>query len=203
MNIYSYVVTRDYGFAPNPFGEYCTLATCKPRIRAAAAVGDWVVGTGSKQLGMESSLIFAMQVSEAMSFTAYWNDPRFAYKKPVMNGSVVQMFGDNIYHQAAGEWVQANSHHSHEDGSANELNIKKDTQADRVLVSTNFYYFGKAAPVLPEELADVFKVGIGHKKLTEAQAQSLIDWLRTNHTTGLQDDPIEFDNKQFDRYDGK
>ena len=41
--LYSYVITRDYGFAPNPFGGICTLATCKPGIRNHATVGDWVV----------------------------------------------------------------------------------------------------------------------------------------------------------------
>jgi hypothetical protein len=43
-------VARDYGFAPNPFFGVCTLATCKPKIRKAAAIGDWVVGTGSSRL---------------------------------------------------------------------------------------------------------------------------------------------------------
>ena len=37
--LYSYVITRDYGFAPNPFGGICTLATCKPGIRNHAKVG--------------------------------------------------------------------------------------------------------------------------------------------------------------------
>lgn len=41
--IYSYVVRYDSGFAPNPFYGYCTLATCKPDIRRAAEVGDWLV----------------------------------------------------------------------------------------------------------------------------------------------------------------
>jgi hypothetical protein len=48
MRLFSYVVARDYGFAPNPFHRHCTLATCKPGIRARAAVGDWVIGTGAK-----------------------------------------------------------------------------------------------------------------------------------------------------------
>src|SRR5882762_6472831 len=47
VRLYSYVVARDFGFAPNPFYGFCTLATCKPRIRAHACVGDWVLGTGS------------------------------------------------------------------------------------------------------------------------------------------------------------
>src|SRR5712671_5339411 len=33
MRLYSYVVARDFGFAPNPFFGVCTLATCKPDIR--------------------------------------------------------------------------------------------------------------------------------------------------------------------------
>jgi len=39
--LHSYVVARDYGFAPNPFFGFCTLATCKPRLRSVAQVGDW------------------------------------------------------------------------------------------------------------------------------------------------------------------
>src|SRR5712692_10528871 len=49
VKLYSYVVARDYGFAPNPFFGFCTLATCKPEIRKAAAIDDWVIGTGSKR----------------------------------------------------------------------------------------------------------------------------------------------------------
>ena len=36
---------RDYGFAPNPYFGYCTLATCKPVIRRCAGVGDWIAWT--------------------------------------------------------------------------------------------------------------------------------------------------------------
>ena len=46
-SLFSYVVRYDSGFAPNPFHGFCTLATCKPGIRAHANVGDWVVGTAS------------------------------------------------------------------------------------------------------------------------------------------------------------
>ncbi|SEU06614.1 Nmad2 family putative nucleotide modification protein [Hymenobacter actinosclerus] len=203
MNFHSYVVTRDYGFAPNPFGEYCTLATCKPKIRSAAAIGDWVLGTGSKTLSMESKLVFAMQVGEALTFDEYWNDERFAYKKPVMNGSIVQMFGDNIYHHSGENWIQENSHHSNDDGSINPLNLAKDTKADRVLIGTKFYYFGKSAPTVPSEFDEIFKEGIGHKKVDVEVGQRLVDWLTSTQEVGLLDDPIQFDNNQFDRYSGK
>jgi len=80
VKLYSYVVARDYGFAPNPFSGSCTLATCKPEIRRMASVGDWVVGTGSATQNRRGSLVYAMKVAEAMSFNSFWDDPRFENK---------------------------------------------------------------------------------------------------------------------------
>ena len=64
--LFSYVVRFDSGFAPNPFYGYCTLATCKPRIRKAAGVGDWVVGSGSNDSLVRRGgyMVYAMQVSD-------------------------------------------------------------------------------------------------------------------------------------------
>jgi hypothetical protein len=150
MRLYSYVVARDYGFAPNPFFGVCTLATCKPRIRGTAQVGDWVVGTGSKTRNREKYLVFAMRVTEAMRFNIYWNDPRFQTKRPNLRGSKKQAFGDNIYFKnPRGKWHQENSHHSLEDGSVNKANVANDTQTDRVLVSNDFVYWGGSGPKIP------------------------------------------------------
>lgn len=49
-HLYAYAITRDFGFAPNPFHGVCTLATCKPRIRASANIDDWILGIGGAQL---------------------------------------------------------------------------------------------------------------------------------------------------------
>jgi hypothetical protein len=57
MVLHSYVVARDYGFAPNPFFGVCTLATCKPLIRRIAHIGDWIVGTGSKKRKREKRIV--------------------------------------------------------------------------------------------------------------------------------------------------
>src|SRR5258708_38917575 len=94
--IYSYVVARDFGFAPNPFHGVCTLATCKPRIRSAAGIGDWVVGTGTAARKRSGYMVYAMLVDESMSFQDYWSDPRFQQKKPNLRSSKKQAFGDNI-----------------------------------------------------------------------------------------------------------
>ena len=47
--LYSYTIPYDDGAAPNPYWGVLTLAICKPVIRRTAEIGDWVVGTGSKQ----------------------------------------------------------------------------------------------------------------------------------------------------------
>jgi len=95
MKVYSYVVARDYGFAPNPFFGYCTLATCKPVIRRVARAGDWIVGTGSAEHGRQDYIVFAMRVTEVEAFDDFWEDPRFKRKRPNLRGSNKQAFGDN------------------------------------------------------------------------------------------------------------
>lgn len=130
MVLFSYIIRRDYGFAPNPFPPYCTLATCKPNIRNSAAVGDWILGIGSAAKGsmMKGRLIYAMQVQEILTYDRYWSDPRFSYKRPIMNGSKRQTYGDNIYHTEAntGICIQENSHHSLPNGLVNPENYRKD-----------------------------------------------------------------------------
>ena len=86
MKLFSYDVARDFGFAPNPFYQFCTLGTCKPEIRRHAEVGDWVVGTGSKTRGRDRCIVFVMQITEVMSFECYWSDTRFQQKKPNLRG---------------------------------------------------------------------------------------------------------------------
>lgn len=151
MNLYSYVVAYDSGFAPNPFYGYCTLATCKPTIRANANVGDWIVGSGSADQKRKHGglLVYSMKVSEILSFEEYFEDPRFQTKKPILNGSRKQVRGDNIYHRENDYWLQSNSYHSNANGTPNPNHVIRDTAIDRVLISNYFCYFGKEGPTLP------------------------------------------------------
>lgn len=149
--VYSYIVARDYGFAPNPFYGFCTLATCKPSIRKAARIGEWVVGTGSKDKNRAGHIVYAMCVTEAMSFGEYWYDSRFRDKRPDLRGSWKKAYGDNIYYhdECAKEWFQVDSHHSYGNGKQNLYNITNDTKVDRVLISDDFIYWGGSGPMLP------------------------------------------------------
>lgn len=147
-HLYAYAITRDFGFAPNPFHGLCTLATCKPGIRKAARVGDWIMGVGGSTLkSVNRKCLLLMKVSQKLSFQEYWDDARFSLKRPSRNGSRVQMLGDNIYHKDEnGNWLQEDSHHSNSDGTPNLVNLERDTgSTDRVLVSNYFLYFGSQA----------------------------------------------------------
>lgn len=200
MRVYSYIVARDFGFAPNPFHGVCTLATCKPAIRRLAAIGDWVVGTGAKtRYELAGHLVFAMKVDEAMEFETYWADPRFRAKRPVLNGSLKQLYGDNIYHRSRGRWIQEDSHHSLARGRPNAANVANDTSADRVLLSRTFVYYGASAPALPRRFRsfgrggeDVCCLRQGHRVLSAPLAHAFETWLESDRAKGLRGLPWEF-----------
>ena len=196
VRLHSYIVRRDYGFAPNPFFGYCTLATCKPRIRKAAEIGDWIVGTGSKTENLAGHLVYAMRVAETPSFNEYWNDPRFIDKRPELHASVKRAFGDNIYHsdEKSGEWHQIDSHHSFADGKPNIKNIRRDTSTDRVLISDEFVYFGGDGPQIPEfNGVNILCVTQGHKnKFPREVVKGFIDWIRELGDTGYCGAPAEW-----------
>lgn len=194
MKIYSYVVARDYGFAPNPFWEICSLATCKPDIRQRAEVGDWIVGTGSATKSKEKHLIYAMEVSEIMNFDQYWNDPRFQLKKPNLNGSHKYQYGDNIYHQVDGNWLQEPSHHTFADGSPSTANINTDTRINRILISNNYLYFGDTAPEIPADLQDLIKTGPGYKNSFSPEfIYKFIKWFNSFESKGFQGRPLDWE----------
>lgn len=203
MAIYSYIVIRDFGFAPNPFYGMCTLATCKPKIRTSANIGDWIVGFGSgkKNSPLKNKVIFVMKVEKKITFDEYWNLPEYQCKKPVMNGSLKQNYGDNIYHRVNGKWVQEDSHHSLEGGKVNQNNLDKDTSSNNVLIGTEYWYFGKEAAAISDELMDIVPKGRGHKTIL-GHEEMLIRWLKDFSGHGFIGEPTQF-NEGFQRYGGE
>jgi hypothetical protein len=171
-------------------------------------LNDWVIGMGGGRLRATGRCIYGMKITETLTFTEYWEKPAYFDKRPVRNGSKVMMLGDNIYHRAeAGQiWHQLDSHHSLPDGSPNPLNIKKDTKADRVLLSIEFYYFGSAAPVVPKYLLDElgYKNGRSHRVFTLEECAGLLGWLRGNRNAAnrIVGDPFDF-ARSAKRYSGK
>lgn len=201
--IYIYVVDRDFGFAPNPFHGYCTLATCKPRIRNTSGIGDWVIGVGGSTLKATGRCVFAMRVSRIITFNEYWTNPEYKDKKPVRNGSKKMLLGDNIYYfnEADAAWQQAASHHSNPDGTINTANKDRDTQSRNVLIADYFYYFGSNAPDFPDGMLDNigYQNGINHRVFGWNQAKCIVEWLETEFPAQvnlISGDPFNFDQSE-------
>ena len=202
MELYSYVVERDYGFAPNPFFNICTLATCKPVIREHAKPGDLIVGTGSdsKKWRRGSHLVYIMRVGEVLTFNEYWEDPRFVEKRPTLRGSLMQAYGDNIYFKdSSGEYHQENSHHSNKDGTPNQNNIRNDTRdTGNVLIGFDYVYWGGDGPLIDSKFTNyqgcsVVKRGPGHKKKFPSGLVSDFDGcFRTLEERGYHGRPINW-----------
>jgi len=202
MRLYSYVVRYDSGFAPNPFYGYCTLATCKPNIRKSAVVGDWIVGCGSndKAIRRGGYLVYAMRVGESLSFDAYNADVRFQSKKPYRRGSRKQSCGDNIYYRSSAQakHSQRDSFHSLADGTPNAGHVERDTRVDRVLVGSEFVYFGGYGPQIPPKLvgsggASICKEGRGYSCIEDlALIAAATAWIRSLGVSGYQAVPFEW-----------
>lgn len=204
MKFYSYVIPRDYGFAPNPYFNYCTLATCKPRIRRGAQVGDWVGAFGSMRTAVSGKLVALMRVDETMTFDEYWEESRFRIKRPVFNKSKMYMYGDNIYHHVGNKWMQEPSHHSNVDGSINYINLERDTQTDRVLIGTEFYYFGNNAISIPTEYSILIGKGRNHKVCSEEMlVNDFINYVRCNYRRGINGVPYSRKSDNFVHYGGE
>ncbi len=151
--LFSYIITHDDGFAPHVdrHGKFLTLATCKPKIRKAAKVDDWILGVGGKELSnnsgkdMDGSVIYLAKVNETLDYDSYNVHPRFKGRT------------DNIYHSVRGKWIQkSNEFHG-------ERNIESDTQTNCVLISMEFVYFGRNGSKLEGQYSELAKESQGHK----------------------------------------
>lgn len=193
--VLSYVVARDFGFAPNPFHGHCTLGTCISTLRRAARVGDLVIGTGTSTKHLDGRLVYAMQVTEIVTFDEYWNDSRFRVKRPILYGSTKQQYGDNIYHHEGGAWKQEDSHHSLPDGILNAANLRSDTKVDRVLVSNCYTYWGGNGPPVPGEFRswqgiDIVRKYVGHRHNFPAElVEAFWGWIEPQLGLGIQGRP--------------
>jgi hypothetical protein len=200
VRVFSYIVSRDYGFAPNPFHGYCSLATCKPAIKRVSCVGDFVVGTGSTPHGLAGHLVYAMRISEKLSFAEFWAEPRFRRKRPNLRGNTRDAYGDNIYEPAPdGSFIQHNSHHSLACGGTNLFNRNKDTGTNAILISNDFVYFGGSGPPIPTELRnyrgyDLCASTQGHLSRFPPGFVELVEsWFEALPVRGVQGLPADWD----------
>jgi len=174
--LFSYCILYDNGAAPNPFWRVCTLNICKPVIRRVAKPGDWIVGTGSSQLGFENKVVYAMEVTRKMSMAGYDSFCRSELPNKIpswRSKDFKKRVGDCIYDFSTGSPRLITSVH-------NKENIKTDLSGKFTLLSDHFYYFGNKPVLLPDHLLPIVKQGQGHKSTSnQSYFHEFIDWILT------------------------
>jgi len=142
VRVHTYVIATDAGSAPNYDRPFVTLAVCKPRIRRKAEIGEVVLAFAGKQVNTAEphSVVWAGVVTEKRSFAEYWNDRRFAGKKPDKSGHP-----DNFYRPVDGGllWVQNDVHGPEA--------TNRDTSGKFVLGFSPSWHFGAHGPLMPSE----------------------------------------------------
>jgi hypothetical protein len=185
--LYSYKMTADTGFAPNPFFGFLTLANCKPLIRQKKRVGDYIAGFTSKELcgdppGMER-LVYIMKVTAKITFDEYWASRRYAVKKPSRN-SIEATRGDNIYQPIlVGRPFSLDNYKQVPNFFHDETRRLHDVSGEFVLVSEDFYYFGAGAIPIDQFAIRIPKTQSPHgvKTDNEAEIQKLLDYLASRY----------------------
>lgn len=175
--LFTYRLRYDDGAAPNPFGGTCTLVICKPRIRKHAREGDWVAGTGAVTSGLPDAahrLVYAMKVTKQMSMEDY---DRYAKRSlPVKtpdprSRDPHRRIGDAIYDFSTNPPRVR-------DGVHGEKNRETDLSGRFALLSDHFFYFGRNAVALPEDLCPIVKEGQGEKSNANAPYfDRFVEWI--------------------------
>lgn len=214
--LYSYVVSSDSGFAPNPFFGVCTLACCKPAIRRAIggrllrqsgradiaalrqadpgyvrAQNIWVVGLAGVGLSgrPRRSVVFVMQVTDVLDFESYFAE--YPQKRPARRPPATPAdwawHGDAIYTGNDPATARQLAPSAHYNGEAeDEGNKWRDLGGRYVLVSDHFVYFGPDAPYLPIE--EKLHRGRGHRSNHSPEAIAELEALLNGEWSELLDD---------------
>lgn len=187
--LYTYIVTHDTGFAPNPFFQWCTLAVSTPNhMHAKANKGDWIAGFFQRENAYQ--LLYVMEIEQRLKLDEYFNHPDFQCKKPDLQGTREQKCGDNFYSHENGIWLQHPTQYHR-----GETHKKKDTHHNPpVFTARKYWYFGKNAVDLPHE----FKTLIGTQSIqvnhpVPEKVLAFKYWVE-GYKTGMYAYPRDFDD---------
>jgi hypothetical protein len=174
--LFTYKVASDGGSAPNPFGNICTLAICKPKIRSNAGEGDIIVGLDTGRVN-ERRIVYCMEVSKVLTWHEYIGACHAAAStRSVKKGQVnlgikvpknAKHPGDCIWPNAGAYSEALPSWSTHEGQLAYETDV---TKGKNVLLGQRFWYFGDGAKFKVELDAGLKPMipGRGHKSNANA-----------------------------------
>ena len=207
MQLFSYKLTHDTGFAPNPFGRTLTLATCKPQMRRSKKQGVWIAGFTSVALtgdrAGEERLVYLMEIKEKLHMRDYFGDPRFQDKIPDMSkAGPIPKAGDNIYRplvlgateHSHFEQLKNPNHWAFTPSGPDEYHRERDISGQNVLVAGEFYYFGALALSIPAEFRPLLpNRPSAHGRLTPTeQAERFIGFIRGHYKPGRHGYPTQW-----------
>jgi hypothetical protein len=158
--LYSYVIPVDDGAAPNPYGGVCTLTICKPAIRRSAEPGNWVLGTGSKNVILRDGikrdfsghLVYAMLITAKLSLEDYdaYCKRKLKIKIPKWTSTTYsRVVGDCLYDFNGPVIIQRDGIHD------TEVQFERNLNGKNALLSTHFYYFGSTPVKIPRHLQHI------------------------------------------------
>jgi hypothetical protein len=178
-HLFSYTIPYDDGAAPNPFNGMCTLAICKPAIRRTARKGDWIAGLGSANApsgNLSNRLVYAMRVDKVVTIEEYDQRARsqWPHRVPdIKSKALVDRLGDCIYNYTTVPPEQRAGVHG-------QGNYPIDLGGENVLISWNFYYFGRNAKPLPNSLHPICHQTQGHKRqANNPYVRKFINWVQS------------------------
>lgn len=132
-----------------------------------------------------------MKVEEKISFDQYYQDSRFELKKPVPDSDdSKRKCGDNMYYR------EDNClNYKQREGAFHGVNeFISDTRSEYVLVSSrdDYFYFGKDAKELPQELLSKIVVGVGHRSNFEHETIEEVVKYVCKLPKGMNSEPRDF-----------
>lgn len=176
--ILRYILQHDTGMAPCIDHGLVSLATCKPKIRASAKLGEWVVGFRPSP-APRGLVVWAGQVAESIEVAEYERlhsckrrgGRADAVYRELTNGGFERLRPQ--YHPGADEFRQ-------------------DTSAPVLLFDARTtWYFGCEPEMLPEHLLHIATGGRGHRVngTQEGDAVALQTWLAGIAPPGVHHSP--------------
>jgi hypothetical protein len=212
MRLFSYIVAHDYGLAPNPYWGRLTLTVCKPAIRRTAEIGDWVIGTGSKNVydkngnrkNHSGRLVFAMKIEKVLTMEEYDNHCKatkseMKFKRPHNN-----LFNDDWRHKVGDSIYDYSNKINNIPGLRNVIHQEEDKPTDlggiNALISKEFYYLGNSTIEIPiKEVSKILKKEQGHLVLDDTIESDnkliieFLNWLKeTFKESGILGEPQKY-----------
>ena len=171
--IYRYILATDNGMAPCVYKGLVTLATCKPKIRRKANVGDWVAGFYPRP-HPRGLIAYAGKVRQILEIGEY---ERVHRGRP-----------DAVYREKSdGSFTRLRPEYHPE-----QKQINKDLSGPVLIFEKkSLWYFGDKPKDLPIELLHLQARGQGHR-VNGASEGDILDfekWLLKNYTPGIHGQP--------------